>query len=523
MSLAYKLNKIGSVISEQEAKEMFRKKASFKKDADPNYLTLNFQIENNQISNVSLNEDAIEDGKFFFTKKIGGSGEGIYYLYPNFIIQEEKISKKNFSLIINTLKNGTSNFCLDKHKDIIDLILNTLKNTINDNSDEKNQELVELLKQIVQKEKGNYILCLTINGNTFYKLMPEIIENFVKNPVFKNKDARIGYDALTNKECEVGYRPEIKVFSYDNYHDSLNYRINFNLPLSFESARNIKLAWIYIQKNLTFNYNSLEYILLPEVLDDNIETLKTVLKHFASLNSEEARKERSCILEDLSSKEKKIIKELKKLQKNNQEEMKLKEEELNELKKQRSNLNQGFIQKQEQDIMGLGDLKDKIKLNYIFIELDMKNLAFKIQGSIEDVLPSKIRFIVQKMRERDPYISDKFPKYITKEQLKENVFLYDFFGRDEIFFTEKNSQKNNKNAILKERIYLARLLLTDEKISLKNLINRFLFNREYNYEKKKRLTDSKIKEWIEYSNSFKKKEERILQFLKDLNKIKERA
>ena len=39
------------------------------------------------------------------------------------------------------------------------------------------------------------------------------------------------------------------------------------------------------------------------------------------------------------------------------------------------------------------------------------------------------------------------------------------------------------------------------------------FNREFNYEHKKRLTEQGIKEWIEFPNSFFSKERRVLEFL----------
>ena len=113
---------------------------------------------------------------------------------------------------------------------------------------------MKLCRNLVVFPKGNYWLWLSINGKTFYELMPEVWNNWYKEPAVANDNKKIGYDVFTNKETEVGYKPDIKVFSYDQYHKSMEYRLNENLPLSLESARNIKFAWMYILNNLVFYY-----------------------------------------------------------------------------------------------------------------------------------------------------------------------------------------------------------------------------------------------------------------------------
>ncbi len=81
-----------------------------------------------------------------------------------------------------------------------------------------------------------------------------------------------------------------------------------------------------------------------------------------------------------------------------------------------------------------------------------------------------------------------------------------------------------KNRIIQEKIYLAKLLLGYENITKKELLKRFQTHREFNYTKNRRLTnskkeDAKIKEWLEYPQTFVESEERVYKFLKKIDAI----
>lgn len=160
--------------------------------------------------------------------------------------------------------------------------------------------------------------------------------------------------------------------------------------------------------------------------------------------------------------------------------------------------------------------KNSITLDYIFTSIDKKNRSFEIFGSIEDVIPSHLHNVVTKMREFG--INDLVDR---RKRNREKTYLQDFFNRDELYFILTKSKKNNKNKILEERLYLAKLLLTEKKIKLENLLKRFETNRKFYYNKQKRLSKDGVKEWINYSDSFVKDENRIMNFLTNLNKIKE--
>ena len=575
MSFAYKLWKIGRTLTEKEIMDSICDKAEVEDGGGLQFINIDFQVLNNEIRDISYSKNAINRKKLFFTKKIGGTYNS-YYLYPNLNIQLG-LPKEKIQLLVNTLANSIAQFAGKNNCALTNLILDkisndkipNIKNYINKTYFEyleqsleklKDKEKVEddekeikkikakikdakkkitkerkeyeklkkiknrdnmlliLCRKIVVMESGNCWIWLSINGKTFYELMPEIWDNWYKEPVVENDNKKIGYDAFTNKETEVGYKPEIKVFSYDQYHKNMKYRLNENLPLSLESARNIKFAWMYILNNLVFYYKGLEYVIIPNLISDDADLYKTVLNRFRRANKKSSSKK--TILEQLNVQEKKLEKNIDKL--NKKKNKTSNKEKLNELIQQRkeklSKINMidiGMIREFDEQVNEVGDIKNAITIDYIFTSINRTNLSFEIKGSIEDVIPSKVRNVVTEMANHN--ISDlvKLGKRDRNETL-----LQDCFNREELSFVLNRSQKNNGNKILQERLYLAKLLLTDTKIEIDQLLQRFETNRLFGYDKKKRLTKDGISEWIEFSKNFTTNENNIYNFFKRLGKIK---
>ena len=579
MSFAYKLWKIGRTLTEDEILDSICDKAEIEDVGGLQFINIDFQVLNNEVKDILCSKNSISKEKMFFSKKIGGAGDGIYYLYPNLNIQKESLQKKIIQLV-NTLKSSMLVYANEQNRKIAELIflkfdeikkyieraevelelihlkkqyeeLNesliheedgaTAKKTeekiknfekkIAKNS-EKCTKLIEkrkiwdrlllkLCRNLVVFPKGNYWLWLSINGKTFYELMPEVWNKWYKEPAVANDNKKTGYDVFTNEETEVGYKPDIKVFSYDQYHKSMEYRLNENLPLSLESARNIKFAWMYILNNLVFYYKSLEYVIIPNLISDDADLYKTVLNRFRRANKKLGAKKSK--LETLNAQEKGLEKDIDKLKKkeklnksNNEDLNKLvqqSEETLSKIKQ----LDTGMIREFDEQLNEVGDIKNSITIDYIFTSINRTNLSFEIKGSIEDVIPSQVRNVVTEMAKPGHIISDlvKLGKRDRSETL-----LQDFFNREELSFVLNRSQKNNGNKILQERLYLAKLLLTDTKIEIDQLLQRFETNRLLGYDKKKRLTKDGISEWIEFSKSFTTNENNIYNFFKRLGKIK---
>lgn len=551
MSLAYKLWRIGKVLREEDIKEAIIDSPS-NESPEPNYVNINFKIKSSEIVSIELLEKNISKDKILFSSKIGGSGAGMYYLYPNLRVLNEKLDEKKLTQLKNTLEHSILKYANSNNQKKAALVYSVVSDQFEkaedqlkkekekksklDKDKKKNSEKIKQIQGEIKKiqaqieeiknsktefmkikkkinmPKGNYWIWLSINGKTFNELMPEIWNNWYQIPSTKNNEARIGYDIFSNQETEVGFRPDIKVFSYDNYDDRYNERINFNLPLSSESAKYIKFAWLYITKNLIFNYRNMEYLTLPNILLDNESKLTEILYAFKNANEKTAS--RKSILQKLAKEEKDLDKEIKGLKKK-KEKFAEEEERIGEIQKEINELNPGLIHELDSELEELGQLRNSLTVDYMFLDYNRTNGSFEIKGSIEDVIPSQVSRLVDLMRINK--ISDQVA---VKKYDREKTYLRDFFHRDELYFYDHQSSNNNKNSILKERFYLARLLLSDEMISLDEMMERFHYNREYDYSGKKRIKNG-IKEWINYPESFAEKEINVMSFFQKLSKIKE--
>ena len=454
MSLVHKLYKLGRLVSKDEIRDIVEVDVLDSKDIGT-YQTLQIDFINGI---PTLKESSIDNLKTMFTKKIGGTSNS-YYLYPNFELQKEGNLVKKFKAIIHTLENSILIYANEEHKKMVEPIFDYIKNYNEDELD------------LNRYEKGNYFLILTINGKTFYELMPEVWDNYYDTFV----DAHLSkkgtpvlqeeMDFITHQKVLCGYNPNVKFFTYDNYHDKLKPDIINKLPMSKESAIAIKKGWMYAITYLKFSHKGLEYIIIPSMVNFDEKIYKKLILYLKNSND----------IQTVASKE------------------------------------DSFIRKLSKQIEGF-DSSD-IALDILFTKVDTTNLSVKIFATLEDVLPSRIRNVVKIMRDNDVVDSIK--------QENKKINLRDYFSRKELFAIATKNKSGMNNTIIQEKIYLAKILLGYEKIDKKTLLEKFEFEREYNFEHKKRLTDEGIKEWIEYPNNFIQKEDKVLDFLQAINAIKE--
>lgn len=563
MSLAYKLWKIGNVLTEEDVWDAMMDRGTSAGDDDVLYVNIDLAVSGEVVTNISLNRQSIAVSKLFLTKKIGGTSNS-YYLYPNLNLQKSFVKDK-VGLLVNTLKYGMIQFADDFNRKLVELVLSELEHIkkhieradlereisdlskrrdldgeeklgeseqkkTNQDIEKKDKKLSALLEgltawnpsllavcsEIVRLPKSDVMLWLSLNGKTFYELMPEIKDNWYKNPVLAG-DLKKGFDAFTNRETDIGYKPEVKVFSYDQYHDSMNHRLIENLPLSLESARAIKFAWMFLVHNLVFYFHSLEYVLIPNVLSGDSDMYRTILSRLKQANKKSARK--FSLLKEQSVHERKLGSDIDKLAR---KKIGKNKDKLEELKKQRRELQQsidrmdnGLIRELDDQVYEVGDLKLSMTIDYLFTKIDRTNLSFEVKGSIEDVVPVRIRTVATDMMEHR--INDRVK---LGRRDPDEILIQDYFNRKELLCVINRSQQNNANTILQEKLYLARLLLTDMTIDPDALMARFEENRLYGYDMKKRLTKEGVYQWIENSRPFTHHDDIVFKFLKRLGKIK---
>ena len=461
MSLAHKLYKIGTLVTKDEIRDIIEVKDF--EDLDT-YRTLQIDFQNGL---PTLKETSIDSLKTMFTKKIGGTSNS-YYLYPNFEFQKEGNLVKKFQAAAYTLENSIMVYATPKHQQMVKPITEYIKNY--------QEDQLGLSKY----EKGNYFLVLTINGKTFYELMPEVWENYYENFV----DAHINkkgteqlqeeIDFITQKKALCGYNPNVKFFTYDNYHDNLKPDIINKLPMSKETAIAIKKGWMYAITHLKFYHKGLEYIIIPSMVNFEEDIYRNILRYLKN----------SSDIQTIASKENSFLRRLS---------------------------------KQIETFNSSG-----IALDILFTDVNVTNLSVKIFATLEDVLPSRIHTVVTKMK--DFQVSDS-PAYNEGQDI---AYLKDFF-----LHTEKTADakklKGLQNRIKQEKIELAKLLLGYKQIEYIALLSLFELHREISYNFKeskveKRMTetkkkDGKVKEWIAYPDSFVKKEDNILHFLQSIDAI----
>ena len=489
MSLAHKLYKIGTLVTKDEVRDIIEVKDFENIDT---YRTLQIDFKNGL---PIIKETSIDSFKTMFSKKIGGTSNS-YYLYPNFEFQKEGDLVKKFKAAAYTLENSIMIYADPKHQQMVKPLVEYIKNYQDDKLG------------LSKYEKGNYFLILTINGKTFYELMPEVWENYYECPVdffqrditkkeyliLKEKDNdrvftkednkgklkyyenlyNIEIDFIAHKKTLCGYNPDVKFFTYDNYHNDFKPNIINKLPMSKETAIAIKKGWMYAITHLKFYHKGLEYIIIPSMVNFEKSIYQKMLRYLKSSND----------MQTIASKENSFLRRLS---------------------------------KQIETFNSSG-----IALDILFTDVNVTNLSVKIFATLEEVLPSRINTVVAKMK--DFHISDS-PTY---NEGQDTAYLKDFF-----LHTEKTADakklKGLQNRIKQEKIELAKLLLGYKRIKYETLLSLFELYREISYNFKeskveKRMTetkkkDGKVKEWITYPDSFVKKEDNILHFLQSIDAI----
>ncbi|NLU35393.1 MAG: hypothetical protein GXX07_10565 [Wolinella succinogenes] len=545
MSLAEKLYRIGECVEDDEIIQLIRQKPIIS-DEKTHFFFMNFLFENDKYIDMRIIEQKV-DSEFFFTGAIGGRGSGYYYLYPNLIFENKKDKsgkqevEKKIVQFINTLENYLDKgYIHTKHNHHINTIIDVLK--------KENTK-----KQL--DEKKEYLFALLINGKSFYEQYPEILREYLDNPVSdfsKGKQSlqRGGRDFLTGEAVGIGFNPDVKIFTLDNYDDSHKNRIVDNLEISRESAKCINRGWLYAIEYLMFYYKGLNYLVIPNFIKEEVGSYKKILDTLKTANSEslikrneirEKVKHISDSITQIAKEEKNLLKLLEKPKKGKKEkkiasslfdDLENNEKNLSIVRKEKENLER---EKNELEFLIKDDLLDEIgeifskkelkeflngiSLDLIFVNYDTKyGTVTNIYGTIQDVIPSKISDVKQKMRSFG--IEDGIK---LKGREKSKVYLQDYFSRFELLakLSKTINEKNVQNMEFKERIYLAKLLLSEEQISYENLLNRFEQNREYDYEGKKRIGKKDgVKEWLNDPKEFLEKEQRVIGFLKSIDSLK---
>ncbi|MBU1668864.1 hypothetical protein KKC13_10645 [bacterium] len=284
MSLAEKLYKIGECIDSNDFAQDLRQ--NIENIDDYNFivldLTVSLKCKNRLEWNISSDIKFLTKEKLFITKKIGGSGSGTIYLYPNVINKDiQKGLTQNIVSIENSVLKHTK-----QYKRVLSKSLQLLK------SDKEN-----ILKELENiKVTPKTIFITLINGKTFYELFPEVLTNFAGNPIKRGKNIQLnGASFFTDDSAPIGYKPDINFFNTDNYNGAMKDKeVHEKIPLHELDGANINKGWLFCDKQgfLKKEYERLKLYIIPssqnkqltKKLVDKIKQSKG-LAHFSDATS----------------------------------------------------------------------------------------------------------------------------------------------------------------------------------------------------------------------------------------------
>ena len=520
MSLAHKLYNIGKAITD---KKTIKSLIIREPDSSTDYQTvaINFNLKKDELIYDDISNSSCKNT--FYSDKLGGSGSAIFYLYPNLLIHkstlveiDKKKIKGKFSQLIATLENIiTYHYANKKNEQLLQSILEKISD-----------------KRVIDKlrvyPKGDYLYLITIDNKSLFEVMPEIWESWFKTPAipYKDLEPKEFYDFISTEQIDVGYNPDIGCYTVNNYNDKLKHRIIDNTPLSKESARYIKFGWLYVRKHLMFYFDGMSFSIIPSYVKENEKEFREILSKLKLANEQTQQKRNS--LKVIANEESLIKKEITKLERPKKKDKKKIAEAKERLEKEQKKkikfkLADGLFSNFKEDIQDL-EFYQGLTVDFIFMEFNKNEV--KIYGSIEEVLPSRVSKIIEKMKEHN--IKDTL---LIGNKDKSQTYLHDFFHRDELYFYMMNKRKNDpkdpsyRPKILTERFFFAKLLLTNSQISRTDLYKRFEFNTEFDYEHKKKVNEKGTKVWFDKDRGLKtyQDEQNILSFLQDrqINKIKD--
>jgi len=299
-----------------------------------------------------------------------------------------------------------------------------------------------------------------MNNKFFNEIYSEVFDKYIDT--LGSKDSFDGYCYIDNSN-KIGFDVGLNFCSTNELPAPIAKNTKYRLlPLSNESGKSVKLGFEkFFNKASSFRFKllSMNYILLPTILSNDIDVKKAIYKEI------EENKQNSKLEESL------------KYRLDLDEELELLMEDL-ELK----------------------NLQNNLLFTMLFFEENNKEIVVK--QSIEDIAPTKIGQIAQGLK--DSNIDCKASSKYTKNSIKNldtnlnNIYIRDYID---------------------DSLYLAKLLFGKEKIGidkfLKYLSNKIIFGN--NRDKERREFSKIISDYYnDYSNNFDK-HQRLIDFLYRFN------
>jgi CRISPR-associated protein Csh1 len=202
-----------------------------------------------------------------------GVGANSGNLFPNLFFDPKNVQKEYNKFIRGVLKANKNLLSCFKDEEIKkDVILKTLVSIdelffADEDKIEEIQSLSKYEKQKGEKGKFTTYFSLSYQGQPISYYFKEIYEKHLNS---SSEDTMRGYDIVSNQEG-IGGDANLAFCSTNELPTKLKSIKLKLLPLSFESAKKVKIGFDVMDKMLSHNFYGLKMAIMPTLLSDEVE------------------------------------------------------------------------------------------------------------------------------------------------------------------------------------------------------------------------------------------------------------
>ncbi len=396
-------------------------------------------VSKNITPSININKDDLIITRF-------GVGANSGNLFPNVPIEPKEVNKDFAKFIRGVIKANKNLLSYFSDEEIENNKILKILNSIDESFFDEKKEQIQTLEKYKQKgKKCATYFALSFDEKPISAYFKEIFEKHLQKVPL---ELRYGYDILTNQEG-IGGDANLAFCSVNELPKKLKdikYRL---LPLSFESAKRVKIGFEAVDKIFSHNFYGLKLAIIPTFLREDREVFKKVLM---------------------------IVERVKK-------------GDIQKIKEQEEFINL-FLEKVAKE-----EEKEKIPVLNTILFYKKSNAAVDVLLQIDDVLPSFISYIAKNLAKENI----KAFKNKDLKDLQETIYLQNLFeDRLEIMNILLSSKKLDKDTLIEkffELIYYGTLNKSyGYRVDWSKYFNGYYFNRSI----------EAIQRYINFFNAIKK-------------------
>ncbi len=237
-------------------------------------------VSKNITPSTNINKDDLIITRF-------GVGANSGNLFPNVPFEPKEINKDFDKFVRGIIKANKNLLSYFSEEEIEKSEILKILNSMNESFFEDRKEQIQTLEKYKQKgKKCATYFALSFDEKPISVYFKEIFEKHLNKT---SQASKKGYDILTNKEG-IGGDANLAFCSVNELPTKLKgikYRL---LPLSFESAKKVKVGFEAVDKIFSHNFYGLKLAIIPTLLNNDKDTFKMILKIFERVKKGDIQK-----------------------------------------------------------------------------------------------------------------------------------------------------------------------------------------------------------------------------------------